>query len=634
MVYWNRGLNSSVDSNPWKNNVQGVPNLNVSVNLVSPVLTLEQTGILSISDPMLPSRAIMAYSNDFGNSNDMLRFLKLDGDGNLRIYSSSREGGTTTSGWAAIQEQCLVFGYCGNMGICYYNDDSSPACGCPSENFEPVDQRDGRKGCRRKVEVEDCPGNSTLLELRNTRFLDLSEAFIANASACRSKCLASGSCALSMSMSDGSATCYSKKATEFSGGYQAPTLPSTSFVKVCAPALPNSLIHTKNDGTSKDSRSNMWMLSVIMFVTAITAIVCQCGLWWCCARRNPGAWGLLESGSSRYILQEYVSGTPIQFSYKELQQVTRGFVDMLGVGAFGSVYRGTLANGTVAAVKQLGGIGMVGVRDFRAGVATICSTHHLNLIRAIGYCSERSYRFLVYEFMKKGSLDRSLFGAEDERSLDWAQRFKIALGTARGMQYLHEECQHSIIHYNLRPENILLDEDFNAKVSDFGILRLASGSPDGNMRSASSTLREPQGYLAPEWLLGLPITSKSDVYSFGIVLLEIVSGRRNFDVSAETQGVKFSLWARQELEKGNVQAILDDKIRGREVDFDEVKRLLEVSFWCTQDIPSHRPRMGKVVQMLEGVIKVWKPPAPGHRTQISSDFVTHTRIETSRRDSE
>lgn len=629
VVYWNKGLNSSIDPNPWKNVVRGIPSLNFSVSLVSPVLRLEQTGILSISDPMLPSSVKMAYSSDFGDPNDMLRFLKLDRDGNLRIYSFVRGSMTSAESWAAIEDQCLVFGYCGNMGICYYNDYASPVCGCPSENFERIDQKDGRRGCKRKVEIEDCPRNSTLLELRNTQFLNFSEAFIATASACRSKCLWSDSCVVSTFMFDGTATCYLKNSTEFVEGYQAPALPSTSFVKVCAPVLPNSFIRSKNDGASKDPRSIVWILLGIIFVTAVTGLACQGGLWWWCFRNNPNAHGL--SGSSQYVFLEYVSGTPIQFSHRELQRLTRGFADILGVGRFGSVYRGILANGTIVAVKQLKGIGMKGVRDFRAEVASICSTHHLNLVRVIGYCSERSNRILVYEFVKRGSLGRFLFGAEDERSgrlLDWAQRFKIALGTAKGMLYLHEECQHSIIHYNLRPENILLDEDFNAKVSDFGLLKLTSGSPDGDLHNALSSSARLDGYLAPEWLLSLPITSKSDVYSFGIILLEIVSGRRNSDVSMERNERKLLMQAYQEIEKGNVCGILDEKIRDEEVDLDEVKRVLEVSFWCTQDQPSHRPRMGKIVQMLEGVIKVEKPPFDSE-VSLSKRFFTSNTVTVS-----
>ncbi|KAK4784462.1 hypothetical protein SAY86_018830 [Trapa natans] len=604
VAYWNRGLNSSVDSDPWKNNVKGVPNLNFSVNLVSPVLRLDQTGVLSISDPKLPSPAIMAYCNDFGDSDNVLRFLKLDGDGNLRIYSSptgsiSRDTPTSV-GWAAIQDQCQVFGYCGDMGICYYGDDSRPACGCPSKNFKPVDPRDQRKGCKRKVEVGDCPGNSTLLELRNTQFLGLSGGFIANASACRSKCLDNSSCVISTLMSDGTGACLLKKAAEFSSGYHALTLPGTSFIKVCFPVQPSSLIHAKNDGTSEELRFGMWLLSVIVLMTIIVGLVFQGGVWcwYSMGRRHRACYGVSSESSSRYVLLEYVSGSPIQFSYKELQQVTRGFTDILGAGPFGPVYKGVLANGTVAAVKQLKEAGRkISEREYRAEFTTICSTHHLNLVRVIGYCSERSHRLLVYEFMQKGSLDKFLFGADGERLLDWKKRFKIALGTAKGMQYLHEECQRCIIHYNLRPENILLDDDFNAKVSDFGILRLA-------------TEREPHGYLAPEWLLGLPITSKSDVYSFGVVLLEIVSGRRSFEVPMETNGRRFTSWACRELEEtGDVRWIMDEKIRGRDFNFGEVKRVLQVSFCCTQDDPSRRPMMGKVVRMLEGVIEVQKPPA-------------------------
>ncbi|KAF2297473.1 hypothetical protein GH714_024080 [Hevea brasiliensis] len=218
--YWNQGLNSSVGS-----------------NLSSPVLGLQPIGILSISDLTLTSAYIVVYSNDYAEGTDILRFLKLDSDGNLRIYSSALGSGTTTMRWAALADQCQVFGYCGNLGICSYNDSgSNPICGCPSENFEPVDVNDSRKGCKRKVEIENCPGSATMLEMDHAKFLTYqpeisSQVFFVGISACRLNCLVGSSCAASTSLSDGTGLCY-LKTSDFVRGYQNPSLPSTSYVKV------------------------------------------------------------------------------------------------------------------------------------------------------------------------------------------------------------------------------------------------------------------------------------------------------------------------------------------------------------------------------------------------------------------
>jgi serine/threonine protein kinase len=268
-------------------------------------------------------------------------------------------------------------------------------------------------------------------------------------------------------------------------------------------------------------------------------------------------------------------------------------------------------------VKQLEGIEQ-GEKQFRMEVATISSTHHLNLVRLIGFCSEGRHRLLVYEFMKNGSLDNFLFTTEEQsgRLLNWEQRFNIALGTAKGITYLHEECRDCIVHCDIKPENILLDENYKAKVSDFGLAKLINAK-DHRYRTLTS-VRGTRGYLAPEWLANLPITSKSDIYSYGMVLLEIVSGRRNFEVSAVTNRKKFSVWAHEEFEKGNVNAILDQRLTDQDVDMEQVTRAIQVSFWCIQEQPSQRPMMGKVVQMLEGIAEIERPPAPKAITESST----------------
>lgn len=212
--------------------------------------------------------------------------------------------------------------------------------------------------------------------------------------------------------------------------------------------------------------------------------------------------------------------------------------------------------------------------------------------------------------MKNGSLDSFLFAPENEsgKLLSWEHRFIIALGTARGITYLHEECRDCIVHCDIKPENILLDDNYNAKVSDFGLAKLVN--PKDHRYRTLTSVRGTRGYLAPEWLANLPITSKSDVYSYGMVLLEMVSGRRNFEVSSETNGKKFSVWAYEEFEKGNVGSIVDKKLGETQLDMDQVTRAIQVSFWCIQEQPSQRPMMGKVVQMLEGIMQIEKPPAP------------------------
>ncbi|KAK5840524.1 hypothetical protein PVK06_009426 [Gossypium arboreum] len=588
--YWSLGFNSSING-----------------NLTSPTFMLQSNGILVGLDPSFARGMInMAYSTDYGEGDDVFRFLRMDNDGNLRIYSTSESSGNITPTWAAVTDQCQVYGFCGNMGVCGYKD-SNPVCGCPSQNFDPVDEHDGRKGCRRKVEIEDCPGDVTMLQLEHTKFLTYppevnDQTFIVGTVACRMNCLVSGSCIGSTLVADGSGICY-MKTTDFVSGYQGAVLPSTSFLKVCGQAVPNPSSYLDTSGNDNDSLLHAMVIIVVVLVTLLSLFAIVTGFWcWFYGGSEKS-----RRMSAQYELVDYASGAPVKFSYKELQHSTKGFSESLGEGGFGVVYKGTLANRMVIAVKQLEGIEQ-GEMQFRMEVATISSTHHLNLVRLVGFCSDGRHRLLVYEFLRNGSLDMFLFTSNDqsEKLLTWENRFNIALGTGRGITYLHEECRDCIIHCDIKPENILLDEGYTAKVSDFGLAKLMN--PKDHRHLSLASIRGTRGYLAPEWLANHPITSKCDVYSYGMVLLEIVSGRRNFEVSPETDGKKFSLWAYSEFEKGHTEAIVDKRIK--DVDSEEAERAIMVSFWCIQEQPSQRPMMGKVVQMLEGVIDIERPPAP------------------------
>ncbi|XP_002975347.2 G-type lectin S-receptor-like serine/threonine-protein kinase SD2-5 [Selaginella moellendorffii] len=316
-----------------------------------------------------------------------------------------------------------------------------------------------------------------------------------------------------------------------------------------------------------------------------------------------------EEMTVKSLLNSMPGATPHRFSYKTLKVATRGFTQKLGSGGFGSVYAGVLANGTRLAVKALEtGGGHGGHKQFVAEVVSLGSISHVNIVRLCGYCVHGSSRLLVYEHVANGSLDQWLFDS-GKRSLSWESRWKIALGTARGLAYLHEECRDPIMHLDIKPQNILLDEDFTAKVSDFGMSKLLTSK---DITQVVTGVRGTPGYLAPEWLLNSIATKKCDVYSCGMVLLELISGRRNIQPgklasSGNALDWFFPMWAVNEFKAGRLLDIVDEKVRCVEI-LPLVETLFKVALWCIQDSPSARPSISRVLQMLDGTCDVPEPP--------------------------
>ncbi|XP_021895159.1 probable receptor-like protein kinase At5g20050 [Carica papaya] len=230
-----------------------------------------------------------------------------------------------------------------------------------------------------------------------------------------------------------------------------------------------------------------------------------------------------------YSFLRKVAGLPTKFRFKELEEATNNFQLLLGQGASASVFEGTLNDGTSVAVKRIEGEEH-GEKEFRSEVAAIASVQHVNLVRLIGYCNSApgSARFLVYDFISNGSLDCWIFPirAAGNRHrggcLSWDLRYKVAIDVAKALAYLHHDCRSRILHLDVKPENILIDENYRAIVSDFGLSKLM-GKDESRV---VTTIRGTRGYLAPEWLLENGISEKCDVYSYGMVLLEMIGGRR------------------------------------------------------------------------------------------------------------
>ncbi|KAK1422659.1 hypothetical protein QVD17_17945 [Tagetes erecta] len=300
-------------------------------------------------------------------------------------------------------------------------------------------------------------------------------------------------------------------------------------------------------------------------------------------------------------LEGYSLDNVRNFSYKELRIATYNFdrSTKIGRGGFGVVYKGILKDGAQVAVKTLCAESKQGGREFLAEINTISNVRHPNLVELIGCCVEGAHRILVYEFLENNSLDHALLGKRSNViKLDWEQRSKICIGTARGLSYLHEELEPHIVHRDIKASNILLDKDFNPKIGDFGLAKLF---PD-SITHISTKLAGTTGYLAPEYVLGGQLTLKADVYSFGVLVLETISGRSSSLSSWGTTQKVLLEWAWELYEEGRLLELVDhDLVTYPE---DDVIKYIKVAFFCTQATANRRPTMSQVVDMLSRNVKL------------------------------
>ncbi|XP_058736137.1 receptor protein kinase TMK1-like isoform X2 [Vicia villosa] len=297
-------------------------------------------------------------------------------------------------------------------------------------------------------------------------------------------------------------------------------------------------------------------------------------------------------------------------SIQVLRQVTHNFREenIIGKGGFGTVYKGELHDGTQIAVKRMqsGITDEKGPNEFTSEIMVLTKVRHKHLVALLGYCLDRNERLLVYEYMPQGALSKHLFNWKEEgiKPLEWKTRLSIALDVARGVEYLHGLTQQIFIHRDLKPSNILLGDDLRAKVSDFGLVRLA---PEGKA-SFQTRLAGTFGYMAPEYAATGRLTTKADVYSFGVILMEIVTGRKALDESQPEENIHLVTWFRRMLlNKDSFRTIIDKTIEVDEETYESINTVAELAGHCSAREPYQRPDMSHAVNVLSSLVEVWKP---------------------------
>ncbi|KAK1567294.1 hypothetical protein Q3G72_010485 [Acer saccharum] len=570
-LYWNSGI--------WNGQIFSlVPEMVYLIN--NPVYNFgyvsnenERYFIYSVNDPKLITQFI------------------IDSSGQIQQMYWSEASKSWFIFWSQPRRPCEVYAYCGPFGSC--SEQTQPFCGC-LQGFKPTSDynwnllQDYSGGCARKTQLQ-C-GNNSLSNGKRDRFLanrnmlfpkNLQSVPAGSIKECETTCLNNCSCS-AYSYENGACSIWIEKLLGLQKLPQGNnTNGKTIYIKLAASEVPSA---KNNKGTVIGGAAGSVALVVILGLVTFM---------------------YLRRRKRTIKATKPVEGSLMAFSYKDLQNATKNFSEKLGGGGFGSVFKGVLPDSSVVAVKKLERIGQ-GEKQFRTEVSTIGNIQHVNLIRLHGFCSEGNQKLLVYDYMPNSSLDAYLFHGKDSNVLDWKTRYKIALGTARGLAYLHEKCIDCIIHCDVKPENILLDAEFNPKVADFGLAKLLGRE----FSRVLTTMRGTRGYLAPEWISGVAITAKADVYSYGMMLFEFISGRRNSEQSEDGTVEFFPTWAASKItEGGDVLSLVDPRLEGN-VDAEELSRICKMACWCVQADETHRPSMGQVVQILEGVLDMDHPPIP------------------------
>ncbi|KAM0019365.1 putative protein kinase RLK-Pelle-SD-2b family [Helianthus debilis subsp. tardiflorus] len=546
-------------------------------------------------------------TSDYGKT--LQRRLTLDVDGNVRVYTLNKRRWVVS--WQAFSKTCEVHGICGPNSLCTYNPETGRTCSC-MHGYKAKNHSDLSFGCEPTFDLTKHPEKFDFIRLPSVEFYGFDSLYIprSNFSECQKACLDDPNCkAFQFNSDQGNAAnflCYVKTLL-YNGIYMNGT-PFITYLK-----LPKTNVLSYNQKVAKESKlecstsiielkrpydikhANGSLKFMFWFSIILGGIEVLCFLFFYYITKKP----------SRKTTQAYLAiATGFKrFTYVEIVKASRKFSEEIGQGGGGIVYKGKLPDNRVVAIKVLHDA-IQGEAEFLAEMSTIGRINHKNLIETYGYCAEGKHRILVYEYMENGSLARNLLGSSQ---LGWQKRYEIAIGVAKGLAYLHEDCLEWVLHCDVKPHNILLDADHNPKVADFGLSKLFH--QDVKEDSEFSKIRGTRGYIAPEWVFNLPITSKVDVYSYGMVVLEMITGRSPtcdqatyYDEIVEQK--RLVDWVREKVHEahGNLTTtqlteILDPKMN-QEFEHVQMKNLLRVTLQCVEEDKDARPTMSEVVKIL------------------------------------
>ncbi|KAK9714897.1 hypothetical protein RND81_06G128800 [Saponaria officinalis] len=389
-----------------------------------------------------------------------------------------------------------------------------------------------------------------------------------------------------------------------------PVTPETSNSTVIAsPSTPRN-----NNGHKKKSTK----MTIAIVVPVVTASLILLGICICYINKKVKKRDTVVAEAHG---EDFKDVECLQYNFTTLQSATNSFSNenKLGEGGFGCIYKGTLSDGKEIAVKRLSRGSTHGVQDFKNEVLLVAKLQHRNLARLLGFCVEGHEKLLVYEYLPNKSLDNFLFDSEKKGRLDWATRYKIIQGIARGMLYLHQDSRLTIVHRDLKASNILLDADMNPKISDFGMARIFGGD-----QTADNTSRVvgTYGYMSPEYAMHGQFSIKSDVYSFGVLVVEIISGKRNttsLELGSNDSDDDLLIQAWEKWNNGAPLEFMDQTIKNSYLSH-EIVRCIHLGLLCVHDSVDKRPTMATIVMTLDSnSVSLHMPEEPAFYTKTKID---------------